>query len=67
MAACKPRPVDRSVLAVGAQRSEIVASLGAGRGRAPKGAVTRKNYTYTDGGAKNAVPSKLARIVLDTS
>ncbi len=68
MAACKPGPVDRSSLELGAHRSEIMAALGAGRGRVPKGAVTRtEHYTYTDGGAKNTVPSKLARIVLYTA
>jgi hypothetical protein len=68
MAACKPGPLDRSVLEVGAYRSEIVASLGSGRGRLGKGSVTRtEHYDYMDGGKKNSVSSKVGRIVLYTA
>ena len=68
MAACKPGPLDRSVLEVGANRGEVRAVLGSGRGRLKKGSVTRtETYDYTDGGKKNAVGSKVARIVLYTA
>jgi hypothetical protein len=68
MAACKPGPLDRSVLEVGAHRSGIVAALGSGRGRLKEGSVTRtEHYYYTDGGKKNTVLSKVGRIVLYTA
>jgi hypothetical protein len=68
MVGCSPSPLDRSVLEVGAHRSDVVAALGSGRGRFKEGSVTRtENYDYIDGGAKNSVPSKIGRILLYTA
>ena len=68
MVGCSPGRIDRSVLEVGAHRSDVVAALGSGRGRFEKGSVTRtENYEYIDGGTKNSLSSKIGRIVLYTA
>jgi len=61
----QPPPLDRSVLAVGADRSQITAALGAPVDKEDNadGTIT-DTYKYADGGAKNSATSKTLRILL---
>lgn len=68
MAACRPGPIDRSVLAQGVHREAVIEAFGPGRGRLKPGAVVwREHFRYDDGGKKNVTASKAGRIVLYTA
>ena len=64
----QPSPMDRSVLASGADRSRIAGTLGAPVSKEDNGDGTiTETYKYDDGGAKNSAASKTARIVFYTA
>ena len=64
----QPSPLDRSVLANGADRSHVEGTLGmpVAKEKNDDGTIT-ETYKYTDGGAKNNAASKTGRILLYTA